>query len=428
MNLAIKNINKVKDASIKLNGLTVIAGENDSGKSTIGKILFSTIKALSNTDERVASKKEDRLNKYISSFYRRSNLSSKVLLSEKATFPFSTRRLNKELLALSDDATINSFFKQKENEIEELQVTPRIKSLMLQDLKNILICITEKDNRAADIATEIQYLIESEFMNKICSINTSESMVELSMDDNEKNKLFFDIIDDKVKTVNISGGTFLQDATYIESPLYIHLLDSLLYSSSFRETSMRMFRPMVPSHIKDMMDKLNSIKYIRKGEQLIEDNLRDLSSITGGHFYFDAKKRTLLFEKDGISLFPINVASGIKSFGVIQMLLEIDAINPNKILIWDEPENHLHPQWQIEFANILVQLTKAGIPIVISTHSPYFVQGIRYFAAKQSVTEFVNYYLNETDNGLSVFNDVSNDLNSIFLKLSKPLNDIMNID
>ncbi|MBE9563561.1 MAG: AAA family ATPase, partial [Proteobacteria bacterium] len=38
--LNIKNVGLIKEASIKINGLTVIAGENDTGKSTVGKSLF----------------------------------------------------------------------------------------------------------------------------------------------------------------------------------------------------------------------------------------------------------------------------------------------------------------------------------------------------------------------------------------------------
>lgn len=34
MRLHIQNINKIKEADIALNGLTVIVGENDMGKST----------------------------------------------------------------------------------------------------------------------------------------------------------------------------------------------------------------------------------------------------------------------------------------------------------------------------------------------------------------------------------------------------------
>ena len=66
---------------------------------------------------------------------------------------------------------------------------------------------------------------------------------------------------------------------------------------------------------------------------------------------------------------------------------------------------------------------------MISTHSPYFIQGVRYFSVKHDMKKFVNYYLANTQkNGLSVFDDVSEDLNRIFVKLAEPLNRIMNVD
>jgi len=40
MELQLKNIGMIKEANVKIDGLTVIAGENDTGKSTVGKALF----------------------------------------------------------------------------------------------------------------------------------------------------------------------------------------------------------------------------------------------------------------------------------------------------------------------------------------------------------------------------------------------------
>ena len=70
-----------------------------------------------------------------------------------------------------------------------------------------------------------------------------------------------------------------------------------------------------------------------------------------------------------------------------------------------------------------------GIPVLVSTHSPYFVQGVRYFAAQQNVEKYVNYYLAEIGkDNLSEVREVTDDLKAIFVKLSKPLNGIMNVD
>jgi predicted ATPase len=40
MKLVLENIGLLKKAEINLNHLTVIAGENDNGKSTVGKVIF----------------------------------------------------------------------------------------------------------------------------------------------------------------------------------------------------------------------------------------------------------------------------------------------------------------------------------------------------------------------------------------------------
>ncbi|ELV04734.1 AAA family ATPase [Brachyspira hampsonii] len=41
MKLKISNFSKIEEADINIDGITVICGDNDTGKSTIGKILFS---------------------------------------------------------------------------------------------------------------------------------------------------------------------------------------------------------------------------------------------------------------------------------------------------------------------------------------------------------------------------------------------------
>ncbi len=51
MKLKLENIGMIRHADIRLDGLTVIAGENDTGKSTVGKIIFSLVNALNRYED-----------------------------------------------------------------------------------------------------------------------------------------------------------------------------------------------------------------------------------------------------------------------------------------------------------------------------------------------------------------------------------------
>lgn len=432
MRLLIENIAKVKSADVKLNGLTVIAGENSSGKSTVGKVLFSTVKALAEARNDTDKNRLNAINKQVTSLYTRLRGAFSRYENKEydELFPLPQRTFTKVLMDAEESGNFDDYLEKLTDAIQNFeQVTPRLKALMMRDLENIAINIRNKDNRAATLKTIMEYSIESEFMNSICSFGQHSASIRMIMDNDSDNAyLNIQIEEEKVDRVSVGSGEPLRDATYVESPLYLHMLDTLLNADTFREGSNRIHhRSMLPVHIKDLAEKIDAMQ-LASPAPLLFDQL-DIKDIIEGEFLYDAKKRSLSFQQGDKSISPINVASGIKSFGLIQMLLETNTISANKILIWDEPENHLHPQWQILFAKLLVQLSKMGIPVMVSTHSPYFVQGVRFFAAQQDMEPFVNYYLaEEANDGMSELKEVTDDLNTIFVKLSKPLNEIMNVD
>ena len=48
MKITLKNVGCIKDASVKLTGLNVIAGPNGAGKSTVGKTIYTIIHSINN--------------------------------------------------------------------------------------------------------------------------------------------------------------------------------------------------------------------------------------------------------------------------------------------------------------------------------------------------------------------------------------------
>lgn len=428
MELKIRNVNKIETADILLNGLTVIVGENDSGKSTVGRVLFSAIKSLVNTKANNIQEQEKRLNQHIQSLYRRLSsigFNPFVVASRGETFPLP-KNAYEFVGELKKKEHIEEYIKEIESFIEELETTPRMKSLMKKDLHFIEICAKEKDNRAASLFTEFSYFLESEFLNQFGSEGGGSVSIDLLSDDKSKS-LFMYSTDEDAAESHCEDEETLADITYIESPLYLHMLDSLMYASAYREVDKRRrsLFPMIPYHIKDFVEKMNASRSFLNSSSKNPINTVD---IVGGKFSYDANRRSIVFTKGDMAILPLNTASGIKSFGVLQMLLDGGFIDANRPLIWDEPENHLHPEWQVEFAKVIVQIYKSGVPVVITTHSPYFLQAIRYYSAKDNVESFVSYYMAQPTNGRVIMEDVTNDLNKVFKKLSAPLTAIMNVD
>lgn len=118
-----------------------------------------------------------------------------------------------------------------------------------------------------------------------------------------------------------------------------------------------------------------------------------------------------------------NVASGMKNLLVIQKLVQNGAMGRNSILLIDEPESNLHPEWQVKLAEVLVLLNKElDINILINSHSPYFMRAVEVSLADHSRKEKGKYYImRENESGYFYTEDVTERTDEIYKLLYKPL-------
>ncbi|MFZ2890257.1 AAA family ATPase, partial [Sulfuricurvum sp.] len=168
----------------------------------------------------------------------------------------------------------------------------------------------------------------------------------------------------------------------------------------------------VSLRVKDLVDKL-SFGSDDLFNHLFKNN--HLQTVLNGHFQYDRKKREFIFKKDHATFKSINVASGLKCFGILQMLNRNGFLDNRSLLILDEPEVHLHPKWQLAYAQVIIDLIKEeGLNVVVNSHSPYMIEALKRFAEKENIN--ANYYLAE--DGKIIKSDDS--LEKIFEKLSEP--------
>ena len=436
MQLQIQNINLIREANITLNGLTVLAGENDSGKSTVGKLLFAIIQAFKHYDKSLGEDKKINIQERVENIYR---LVRQIFLFDNAPdlkIAFLPANFFNDIIHITDltDAAyqataITTLFEKKIRQLHAAQSdTPHhIPSIIreMEEFSAMLLLLLKNNSLAEQIEPALHKLLSSEFRFELLPNNAAEQKTVVSLSEGGNPIMNFTLGNHVIEHLEITDQLLFNDAFFIETPMILQLYDVL--HSTVPERGVDFGRRRLPFHLTDLITKLKNIQYV--SETLTEaqeplfavlQNTRDLMQ---GGFSFDESDQDFVFQRgETLKIKPLNTASGIKTFGIIQLLIHLGLLNSQSLLIIDEPETHLHPAWQVEYARLMVALVKHGIPVLLTSHSPYVIQALKVEGEKEGIGDMINYYLAErNEDNTSTIHDVTDDLNRIFVKLSAPM-------
>ena len=423
MKLILENIGMFERAELKIEGITIIAGKNDSGKSTIGKVLFSLIKADNKARFEFKTHRILRFRSVINNIMGylklQRRLSSKdeknLRLLEKKIASFLKRRAprydrereREELMSKLKDAV----GLQEDNQIK----------FFLREMEEIL-----DDNRAflSSRKRELERQFDFNFEGDILRDGSDwgriilEDLYEVRIKQNN-------VIEFKDSLPKDSFGRRirpLKDATLIESPVVMTLIPFFSSLNLLPDEYRKGIR--YPNMIRDVVRKLLHDRQMGDfNNSKIHSILAFIEEIILGKFSVDEDK--IFFLKKGKRRFGmVNVAMGVKSFGIIYLLLKHGYIKDfSTLLIVDEPEVHLHPEWHLAYAELLVKIhTELGSLIVINTHSPFFFQAIKKYAFEYDCLEKANFYFAKRKDTFSSELLLINDNLTIALdSLTKPI-------
>ena len=140
-----------------------------------------------------------------------------------------------------------------------------------------------------------------------------------------------------------------------------------------------------------------------------------IASIIGGSVYWDMADGTFYTLKTNGSRVPFtNEASGYKKLGFLGLLVSSGQLEPGATLFWDEPENSLNPELVPVLVEILLELSRDGVQIIIATHN-YDIA--RYFDIRKDKEISVLFFnLTKNQDG-----KISCDASPEYLKLSDNL-------
>lgn len=378
INLSLRNFRSIETADIALNGITVVTGINGCGKSTISRTLYRLIR-LSANYENVLLQRSKRHDLEWIVFDRILHLIIPDVAPRYSYTP-DTRNVSeykKIYLECIEQAiqTARSFKPEK-----AIALADKINDLKFVDKKSTLIQVLESLKERIDHFFQslekqiskrgislLEKAIQSEFNERI---NVKSCLTAI-----EKNEL---ITDWTAKILN--QLFFIEDVVYIDTPMVVGF-NEIFFQSCLHwqelNSSLRL-PPLEDNPYSELID------YIQK--HIIHGSISKKRISNALNFKLENSRLSFDLEQ---------CATGIRAFAVILLLLQNGKLNDRTLLILDEPEAHLHPEWVVEYARLLVLLhEKVKLRLFIASHDSDFVSALKNIAdAKKLEKNVVNFYL-----------------------------------
>jgi putative ABC transporter, ATP-binding protein len=415
MEIFIKNIGKVREANIKINGITVIAGENDTGKSTISKSLFTVFNSFYNIDKKITEQQKDIIKFTIAkNFAYDLELVKNIVLGDTFNFNQLVNEIikNSEIYKYDDidlkNKIVEHFKKYNLNLIEDNGIHE-----IIEKIKEVLSIPRNEAEKSI-----LNENLNNEFNKQINNIfSGEEGIIEIKIKDKRiKLKVFENKIENIENTPRIN---IIAEALYLDDPF---IIDSNFYNNLSNHKEFLRYRLF--SEIEDKTNNIGKIIITKK----LENIYKKLNSICSGYM-IESNKNTndFSYRFNNKELDIKNLSAGLKTFVILKTLLEKGILEENGVIILDEPEIHLHPAWQIIFAELIVLIQKEfNMHILLNSHSPYFLNAIEIYTEKHNIKEKCNFYSAYLSGQFSEFKDVTNNIEEIYSKLARPFQDLEN--
>lgn len=382
----------VKAAEIVIDGITVLAGDNGTGKSTLSRWLYYIVKVLSEYEGLIDKEATTELRAIL-------------LRLEKAGIFFddNSSELRYAYAEMQNSLNSNSNIScQIEKMFEFVEKYVRLVSEKIKELgidsntaKRMLTLFDLENNIFSD-TQELVEAINTKLLNSIVKIQEEIK--------NKKESRTTKTFSELLPTTAEDADNIILQVDFLEDG--VELLDDKHFSPVLNLNRVIYYKTY------EVMDYLNNDsdfkRYLENPAGKMSDQEKFVykiaSQIIGGNLNLHDdgwsfnRKQLYYYRKDGLEI-PLRQAStGLISFSYLVRLLENGYLRKGTLLIIDEPEAHLHPKWIVEYARILVMLHKnLDLKVVLSTHNPDMLAAIDAIARKEDISDKVNFYFAKAD-------------------------------
>ncbi|MBF9647425.1 AAA family ATPase, partial [Streptococcus pseudopneumoniae] len=375
MKLTIENIGNVKNAEIEINGISVIAGQNGTGKSTISRSLFSIFSANYDVIKKISNDRTKAINDFLEDYLsdiemnRKNNSEIGIARRIVPSFLYTelTKIISKNLLIFLDKN-----YSEHNNESLKKSIIESINEFNKRNSKYFVLNIKDLDlNVLSENIKEILSQSDQSIFNQILTAHLTDEF------HNQINNIYdpltglisLRIKDEQINVeVNKNRATadklinFKTDVVYIDdAAAIVENLFSTKFLNKFSTKFLNEFLNKIDLKLDHNAHLMEQLRDERNNTYTLRAKITDRLNLVFNEINHILKTDIVNSsedEEDEKKLNIINYSSGMKTFYLIKSLLENGVIRENGTLILDEPEVHLHPEWQLKFAEIIVLLQK----------------------------------------------------------------------
>lgn len=396
----------IKEADITIDGITVLAGENGCGKSTLSRWLYYLVNGAQRFEDIAINLYEEKIDQWIEEQSR--------VVSEMQYFVQKMSQKKNNITFNRPKRSNNSSLSHRGKIIRDIQDKFEEFIYNTGELLAEYLSTSHKDESCKRIMKYLDvdsFAEESDDPVKIAlyyiAHNTemliihTESFSEILNNRSLKNFLAYvgieynelgdipshiQLYEDGVDLIGENRVSLLfnlRRAIYIDTPM-------ALTTDSEKNIFWKELRELIKQPTKEL-DILGK-KILRRLSNIMHGEVKMVKDDSP----FAADKLRFISDDGNVNIEIDKAATGFKTFIYLQRLLENGYLGSNCLLLIDEPEAHLHPQWIVEYARILVLLNKElGQKIMLATHNPDMVAAIRSIAEKEQVLNNTNFYISE---------------------------------
>ena len=162
---------------------------------------------------------------------------------------------------------------------------------------------------------------------------------------------------------------------------------------------------VIDYYAKHRLEPLDAALILAPGTQTLEGQVNhQLDKLTGYRLVVETvgNNHYVKYEtRSGKQLFPYHVGTGV-SF-ITEVIIACFATPRGGMVITENPEIHLHPKAQADLIDFMTKVAKAGVQIIIESHSDHLFNGIRRLISQEklALSDVSVYNFRQDGNGLT---------------------------